>query len=160
MNDEQKRKSLITLENFIPYRLATLSNKVSSAIADAYAERFDLNIPQWRIFCILAEHPGLSAREVAEKTMMDKVAVSRAVNQLLERGLIGRNFDSGDRRRSILELSESGFNVYNEVAPYAIEYESKLLAGMNNDELENFDKVIRALNKAADDIRDDEKKSR
>ena len=157
MTTVQSRQSLITLDEFIPYRLATLSNKVSSAIADAYAARFELNIPQWRIFCILAEFPGLSAREVAEKTAMDKVAVSRAVNQLLGRELLRRNFDSGDRRRSILELSDNGFAVYNEVAPFALEYERRLIESMTPEEVENFDRVITALNKSADRIRKEEK---
>ena len=156
MTDQISRKSLITLEGFIPYRLATLSYKISSAIADAYAKRFNLNIPQWRIFCILAEYPGISAREVAEKTLMDKVAVSRAVNQLLERELLRRNFDSGDRRRSILELSDEGFAVYNEVAPFAIEYERRLLAKMNSEELANLDTAINSLNACADKIQEEE----
>ncbi len=156
MTTEIQVETLITLENFVPYRLATLSNRVSSAIADAYAARFDLNIPQWRIFCILAQHPGLSAREVAERTAMDKVAVSRAVNQLLERELIIRSFDAGDRRKSILTLSNSGVDVYNQVAPYALDYERRLLSGMSEEDVASFYRIADALRKAADNIEREE----
>ncbi len=158
MTDETTKQSLIALEDFVPYRLATLSNKISTAISEAYAERFNLNIPQWRIFCILAQYPGLSAREVAEKTMMDKVAVSRAVNQLLDRELIQRNFDSGDRRRSILNLSDEGYAVYSQVAPYAVEYERRLLAGISEADMANFDHIIQVLNSSADRLRKEESK--
>ena len=34
----------LVLERFIPYRLSVLSNRISSAIADEYSERFDLTI--------------------------------------------------------------------------------------------------------------------
>ncbi|MFK8030703.1 MAG: MarR family winged helix-turn-helix transcriptional regulator [Gammaproteobacteria bacterium] len=156
MTTDTQVETLITLENFVPYRLATLSHTVSSAIADAYAARFDLNIPQWRIFCILAQHPGLSAREVAEQTAMDKVAVSRAVNQLLERELITRSFDAGDRRRSILTLSNSGVEVYNQVAPYALEYERRLLSGMSEEDIASFYRIASALRKAAEKIEGEE----
>jgi len=156
MTTDTKVEALITLENFVPYRLATLSNKISSAIADVYAARFDLNIPQWRIFCVLAQHPGLSAREVAEKTAMDKVAVSRAVNQLLERELIARSFDAGDRRKSILTLSNTGVNVYNQVAPYALDYERRLLSSMSDDDVASFYRIADALRQGAEKIEREE----
>jgi DNA-binding MarR family transcriptional regulator len=45
------------------------------------------------------------ANAVAERTAMDKVAVSRAVAHLLERGLLTREMHGDDRRRSVLTLS-------------------------------------------------------
>lgn len=156
MSPDDKPQALINLEEFVPYRLATLSHKISSAIADAYAARFDLNIPQWRIFCILAQRPGLSAREVAEQTAMDKVAVSRAVNQLLDRELITRSFDAGDRRKSILTLSASGMEVYSQVAPYALDYERRLLSGMSEEDVASFYRIADALREAADKIEREE----
>lgn len=67
----------LDLEHFLPYRLSVLSNTVSTALAGAYARRFGLSIPQWRVIAVLARTPGLSAAAVAERTAMDKVAVSR-----------------------------------------------------------------------------------
>jgi DNA-binding MarR family transcriptional regulator len=74
---------LLELERFLPYRLSVLANTMSAAIAGAYAERFQLSIPEWRVLAVLARAPGLSAAQVAERTAMDKVAVSRAVAALV-----------------------------------------------------------------------------
>src|SRR5262245_57639253 len=71
------------LEHFVPYRLSVLTNIVSQSIADAYEREFGLTIPQWRVVAVLARYPDLSAIEVGERTAMDKVAVSRAVQGLL-----------------------------------------------------------------------------
>ena len=71
------------LEDFLPYRLSVLTNRVSSAIARHYSERFDLTVPEWRVMAVLGGAPDLSAREVAQKTAMDKVQVSRAVAGLI-----------------------------------------------------------------------------
>ena len=71
----------LELEHFLPYRLSILSNAVSQAIADDYQRRFDLSMTEWRVMAVLARFDGLSAREVAERTLMDKVAVSRALSQ-------------------------------------------------------------------------------
>ncbi len=70
------------LEDFLPYRLSILSNRVSRAIAARYAKAFDLTIPEWRVIAVLGRRPGLTAKEIAEATEMDKVAVSRAVARL------------------------------------------------------------------------------
>ena len=110
----------LILEDFLPYRLSILSNTISTMIAQIYEERFGLSIPEWRVIAILGRFPGLSAVEVAERTLMDKVAVSRAVTKLVKNGRIDREFADADRRRSILNLSEEGRRVHDEIAPLAL----------------------------------------
>ena len=100
---------LLDLEQFLPYRLSVLSNRVSGNIAKLYGDRYGLAIPEWRVITILALYPGSSASEVSDRTAMDKVAVSRAVARLLERGFIKRETHGDDRRRSVLALSAAGF---------------------------------------------------
>ncbi|HEY8352193.1 MAG TPA: MarR family transcriptional regulator [Sphingomonadales bacterium] len=126
-----KEREILILEEFLPYRLSVLSNMVSSAIAATYSERFGLSIPAWRVMAILGRFPGLSAAEVAERTAMDKVAVSRAVSQLLRDGRVERTFADEDRRRSVLRLSPRGYEVYDQVVPLALEYEHRFLDGID-----------------------------
>lgn len=116
-------KTELILEDFLPYRLSILSNTVSTAIASAYDRRFGLSIPEWRVIAVLGRFPGLSAVEVANRTMMDKVAVSRAVSKLIKNGRIDRQFADADRRRSILNLSVEGRRVHDEIAPLALKFE-------------------------------------
>jgi DNA-binding MarR family transcriptional regulator len=126
--------AVLELDRFLPYRLSVLSNRVSQDIARLYAERFGLGITQWRILAVLGRYPDLSATEVAERTAMDKVAVSRAVASLLEAGLLRRRAHGVDRRKSVLELSARGYRIYDEVAPLALAFEQRLLAGLAPDE--------------------------
>lgn len=135
----------LILENFLPYRLAVLSHTVSTTIAQVYEERFSLSIPEWRVIAILGRYPGLSAVEVAERTVMDKVAVSRAVTKLLKNGRIDRQFADADRRRSILNLSEEGRRVHDEVAPLALQFERDLLQGLDADDTAKLDVIMDCL---------------
>jgi len=122
------------LDHFLPYRLSVLSNRISSAIAREYSQRFALGVTEWRVMAVLARYPGLSASKVALRTAMDKVAVSRAVARLLEAGRIEREFDDDDRRRSVLRLSAAGRAVHDQVAPLALAFERHVLGGMPADE--------------------------
>ncbi|HBK54879.1 MAG TPA: MarR family transcriptional regulator [Xanthomonadales bacterium] len=123
--------TLLDLDSFLPYRLSVLSNRISQTIAKAYGERFGLSITQWRVMAVLGRYPDLSANAVAERTAMDKVAVSRAVNALLAEGRLERDTHGEDRRRSVLRLSEAGYAIYDEVAPLALSYERALLSRLD-----------------------------
>ena len=142
--DSKVSKELI-LEDFLPYRLAILSHAVSTSIARAYDQRFDLSIPEWRVIAIVGRFPGLSAVEVAKRTMMDKVAVSRAVTKLIKSGRIDREFADADKRRSILNLSEEGRKVHDDIAPLALKIEEDLLHGFNEDEVQALNAAIERL---------------
>ncbi len=137
--------ALLDLERFLPYQLSVLSNVVSQDIAQAYSERFGLAVTEWRIIAVLGRFPGLSAVGVAERSAMDKVAVSRAVASLLERGLLHRETHGEDRRRSVLELSEAGRAVHAEVAPLALAYERELLSPLDEDERAQFSRMLDKL---------------
>ena len=138
-------KDELILEEFLPYRLSVLSHTVSTNIARVYDKRFDLSIPEWRVIAILGRFPGLSAVEVAERTMMDKVAVSRAVTKLIKNGRIDREFADADRRRSILNLSEEGKRVHDEIAPLALQFERDLLHGLSDEEVKQFTVLMERL---------------
>jgi DNA-binding MarR family transcriptional regulator len=143
---------LIELEHFLPYRLSVLANVVSTAIAAAYEERFGLTVPEWRVIAVLSRYPGLSAREVAQKSRMDAVAVSRAVNRLLRAGRLRRAVAADDRRRSVLQVSAAGAAVYREVAPMALEFERALRESISSAEGAQFDRLLDVLTERAETI--------
>jgi DNA-binding MarR family transcriptional regulator len=143
---------LIELESFLPYRLSVLANVTSNAIAAAYEERFGLTIPEWRVIAVLSRYPGLSAREVAEKSRMDAVAVSRAVNRLLRAGRLRRAVAADDRRRSVLQVSAAGAAVYRDVAPLALEFERSLLESLPSSDRAALDRLLGLLTRRAESL--------
>ncbi len=138
-------RTSLELDRFLPYRLAVLSNTVSSAIAGACQQRFGLTIPEWRVIAVLAMTPHLSAAEVAQRTAMGKVAVSRAVTLLRNRRRIARRTARSDRRRSLLRLSAAGRRVYAQVAPFALAYERALIQPLSVRERATLDLALRVL---------------
>ncbi len=124
----------LQLEHFLPYRLSILSNTISQRIADDYQARYDISVTEWRVMAVLARFEGLSAREVAERTAMDKVAVSRALSRLVEAGRVHRGTHGGDKRRSVLSLTDAGWTMHDEVAPMARAREREVLARLDAEE--------------------------
>jgi len=140
----------LNLDHFVPYRLSVLSNRVSDAIARHYSERFGLSIPEWRVMAVLGQTPGLSAREVATRTAMDKVQVSRAVASLLRAKRIARVGDEKDGRITRLSLTKPGTTIYDEIVPLALHLEQVFLAALTPAERATLatlmDKLSRQVN--------------
>lgn len=140
---------LLVLEEFLPYRLSVLSNRVSRAIARRYAKTFDLSIPEWRVIAVLGRRPGLSAKEIAEATEMDKVAVSRAVARLTAAKRVAARPDREDARRQLLSLTREGEALHARIAPIALESEQRLLAVLDTRERDQLNRLIDRLLEAA-----------
>lgn len=135
----------LDLEHFLPYRLSVLSNRLSNAIAASYQQRFGLSVTEWRVLAVVGSSPGISAGEVAERTAMDKVAVSRAVNSLLLAGRLQREVHADDRRRSVLRLSGEGVAIHRQVVPAALAYERALLASLSPTERAELERLLGKL---------------
>jgi len=135
----------LELERFLPYQLSILSNTVSQAIANDYQRRYDLSMTEWRVMAVLARFHGLSAREVAERTAMDKVAVSRALAGLVEAGRVHRETHGNDKRRSVLSLTEAGWHIHDDVAPMARAHERELLAKLDENERQWLTRILDKL---------------
>src|SRR5262245_45074594 len=139
---KSKPAETLILEDFLPYRLSILSNRVSGAIAKRYAKAFNLTIPEWRIIAVLGRTPGLTAKEVAEATEMDKVAVSRAVARLVDARRVAAVSDKEDGRRQLLTLTNAGAALHAKIAPIALETERRLLSTLDVRERTQLDALI------------------
>ena len=145
----QRPADLLVLERFLPYRLSVLSNRVSRAIAKRYARQFRLTIPEWRVIAVLGRRPGLTAKEIAEATEMDKVAVSRAVARLIAARRVIAAADRCDARRLRLTLSAAGAEVHAKIAPVALACEERLLGALDSRERAQLDQLLDRLASAA-----------
>jgi DNA-binding MarR family transcriptional regulator len=124
----------LELEKFLPYRLSVLAQLVSESLHDLYAGPFELSVTQWRVMAALGRFAPLTASDVGQRIVMDKVAVSRAVASLMKRGLVERATDLGDRRRASLRLTEKGRTVHAQIVPLALKYEADLYQTLSAEE--------------------------
>jgi len=122
------------LAGFLPYQLSVASNAVSALIAERYRKRFALKIPEWRVMAVLGDAGSMTQRALTAATVMDKVAVNRAVKVLEDRGLVARVPNPGDGRSHLLALTAEGRGIHAEVMPLARATEADLLADLDTHE--------------------------
>jgi DNA-binding MarR family transcriptional regulator len=135
----------LNLDAFIPFRLSFTSNLVSGTVARAYESLFGLSIPEWRLVAVVAETGGISQRSVGDRTRMDKVTVSRAAIALVERGVMAREANPGDKRSHLLVLTDAGRALHAAIAPEALALERRIFEGFDQAEVAQFVAMLRRI---------------
>ena len=141
-----------SLAEFLPYQLSITSNAVSGRIALEYRQRFGLSVPEWRIMAVLGDSGARTQRELTRLTLMDKVAVNRACKVLEERRLAVREPNEQDGRSHLLQLTESGSAMRNQIMPLALEMERRLFSNFSPEELERFRDLLTRVRDAVGDL--------
>jgi DNA-binding MarR family transcriptional regulator len=138
-------RSDLKLTRFLPYVINNLAERISAGLSTLYSDEYGLTIPEWRVIANLAEHNTLNARQIVEFTTLEKSTVSRAVNNLVARGLVSQQRTEGDNRVKDLALTDAGNTLYSTIVPRALAWEQQLLEDLNTGEyrdlLHSLDKL-------------------
>lgn len=109
---------VLWLNDYLPYRMAVVAARMLREAARVYKRRRDpLTTPQWRILAILANFEPLAASEISRISMLDKVAVSRALAQMTRRGFVRRRRTRLDQRVLEVTVTREGWRYYRALVP-------------------------------------------
>ncbi len=144
---------MLELERFLPYRLSVLAGDVSRALSQIYAREFGLSVPEWRILANLGRFGPLNAGDLAERSSLDKPKVTRALQKLEARQLVQRAVDARDRRQVRLSLTRRGRSMLGEIAALALDWERRLLAGLEADDQAALERIFGRLATRTEELR-------
>ena len=143
--------SRLDLFGFVPFRLNRLAAEVSSALSVEYANRYGLDIPEWRVLATLGfRHDPCSAQYIAECTRTHKSTISRAVTSLMKRQMVERVENEDDRREFRLRLTRKGTDLYAELIPRLLHREQEILSCLSAQERKNFAAMLGKIEKSLD----------
>jgi DNA-binding MarR family transcriptional regulator len=144
------RNGGFVLDTWLPHEFSFIANHFSAVLEGMYSRRYGISVTGWRIIAVLANHAPLSAKELAERTAMNPVAITRSVDDLVRVGMVRRRIDARDRRRVVLRLSDKGVATYREVIPVAIRMEDELLRYLPREEVMRLRQTMSLLAKRAE----------
>ncbi|MFM2443882.1 MAG: HTH-type transcriptional repressor NicR [Pseudomonadota bacterium] len=121
-------------EEFLLFRLSSVSRRVANACAEVYLTEFGITVPEWRLMAQIGRFGSISAKDIAEKISMDRVAISRAAAKCLEEVLICEAPHQADRRSKVLSFTPKGKALYNKIIPRACELANVVESGLTKSE--------------------------
>jgi DNA-binding MarR family transcriptional regulator len=102
-----KPQSVSSLQSHLGYWLRFVSNQVSHAFALRLAA-LDVTVAEWVVLRELLGESAISPSALAERMGMTRGAISKLAERLIDKALIGRTSDAGDRRFQALALTAAG----------------------------------------------------
>jgi DNA-binding MarR family transcriptional regulator len=116
----------------------------------------DLSLTQWRVLAIVGVGAPATARDVVRKTGLDKGGISRAVADLLDRGLLETRPSADDRRARPLSLTAKGRRLYDQGLQAASARNDALMATLTKRERRLWDDFLVRLQARAELLSQDE----
>ena len=145
-----------TIEDMTAFRVSVFSNTLGRAAARYSARHLDLSLTQWRVLAIIGMEEPATARDVVRKTGLDKGGISRAVADLLNRGLLEKRPSADDRRARPLSLTAKGRRLYAQGLQAASARNDALMAALTKRERRLWEDFLARLQVRAELLSGDE----
>lgn len=100
------------------------------------AHGFTITIDQWLIIKAILENPGITQNEIGDLVFKDNASVTRIIDLMVKSEYIIRKVHPEDRRKTQLEVTDSGVKVIKEVQNIVEKNRKIALKGISNEELE------------------------
>ena len=90
---------------------------------------------------------GTPSTQLGPNMGMESTSLSRSLNKLEDLGVIERKPDPVDKRKSIIHITEAGLKSREIAKNVVLEFNNKVFAKCNDEELSVFFKVLKKINK-------------
>jgi len=114
-----------------------LSRAFDRALAEAGGSQ-----PVWLILLSLKQQDWPTQQDLAGAVGIEGPTLTHHLDGLDKAGLIERARDPNDRRAVRVELSEAGHKLFKRLAKAAIGFDQRLRAGLSDEELDEFRRVL------------------
>ena len=119
--------------------------KVYNRLCEKVSSKYNLNKLELSIVMYLGVHSEGTARDIVKLLHISKSAVSHAIDELMQKGLVRGKHNLNDRRYVILELQESAGEILLEADRINQEFQKVVGSGISNEDLEVFQRTLKHI---------------
>lgn len=104
-----------------------------------------LTLSQWQVLATLSRLDKATMGEVAAFCATDRTTLTRTVDRMVDDGLIRRDRDLVDRRQVHLNLTEKGWDTFNEALVHVTGFNDRVTGALKAEEVERLQPMIRRV---------------
>jgi DNA-binding MarR family transcriptional regulator len=139
------------LFNHLPYRIAVVSNLLLLDRDPLIRHEIDLDARAMRVLLNIGSYAPITAADIAYQSRLDPYSVTRAVNDLIKRGLVVYSQDSAGRAKPVA-LSQTGLEMYKKLVTLIDSRLDKLLNGIESQQITMLFSVLAKLESNAESM--------
>jgi len=145
----KKRGNIIRLEEFLPYRVANLDDRLLVKNSNLEVGHHRLTTQEWKVLAITADYGPLTPAEIRRRSTQDKSTISWAIKRLEKRLFLVKKPAKGDGRTFQVALGKAGWAYYDAIVPKARRLEREVLKVLTKAELREFRRLVEKLTPGA-----------
>lgn len=107
--------------------------------------RCGLTHAQFDIIATLGNTPGMSYKELGERTLITKGTMTGVIERLEQKGLVARCRNGEDKRSFFVSLTDTGVAVFQQCFPPMVEQGKRLFSGWNEADYDALDQALGKL---------------
>jgi MarR family 2-MHQ and catechol resistance regulon transcriptional repressor len=107
--------------------------------------RCGLTHAQFDIIATLGNTPGMTYKELGDKTLITKGTLTGVIERLESKGLVARTRSCDDKRSFSVCLTAQGEKVFAEVFPVVVEQGRQLFAPYSEADFDDIERTLRKL---------------
>jgi MarR family transcriptional regulator, 2-MHQ and catechol-resistance regulon repressor len=107
--------------------------------------RSGLTHAQFDIIATLGNTPGMTYKELGEKTLITKGTLTGVIDRLEQKGLVTREQSTEDKRSFFIRLTGRGEATFDEVFPQVIAHCKQLFSAYESKDFEALDAQLNKL---------------
>ena len=104
-----------------------------------------LTHPQFDIIATLGNTPGITYKELGERTLITKGTLTGVIDRLEQKGFVERVRNCDDRRSFHVRLTAAGDALFGAVFPAVVAHGKQLFADYGDGDFEQLDHALRRL---------------
>ena len=144
------------LEKLLHYRVQRLASKMTLITSREVLAGSGVHIGEWRLICLLKENGQANHTAISQKLALDPGRTSKLLKAAERKEFVRRTSDPSDGRASIFELTDSGFEVFDQLWPLANSVADDFHSQFGVRELEQLNSMLdRAIKYANERIQSD-----
>lgn len=117
-----------------------MRNKLSKKLKD-----FDITGEQWSVLKHVFEKEGCNQKDLAQRCLKDRAALTRILDILEKKSLIKRESSPIDRREFLVFLTDVGKKAFDKISPIMDDMAKENLKGFTDDEINSLQYLLEKL---------------
>jgi DNA-binding MarR family transcriptional regulator len=121
------------------------------AYSGSHVRSLGLTPAQFDILATLGNTPGMTCRQLGEKTLITKGTLTGVLDRMEARGIIRRGPSDADRRQVFVSLTAAGARMFAKVFPEHAAHVKRAFTVLTPDELDQAGELLHRLRNALRD---------
>jgi MarR family 2-MHQ and catechol resistance regulon transcriptional repressor len=110
-----------------------------------HVRAYGLTHPQFDIIATLGNTPGMTYKELGQKTLITKGTLTGVIDRLEQKGLVERERNTDDKRSYSVRLTAGGERVFNDVFPRITAHGKQIFSAFSDSDFAALEQTLAGL---------------